>query len=185
LEVVIRIRKNRFRHNKPRHQGPRINRFIRVPEVRVLGSDGSQLGVMPTADAMKIADDEGLDLVEVSPTAKPPVCKVMDYGKYKYEQQKKAQETKKKQTKVIVKEIKLRPNTDSHDIEFKMNHVRRFLENKDKAKITIQFRGREMAHMDRARENLKKIIEMLADVAEPEVMPKVEGRTLSVIMAPK
>lgn len=162
-----------------------MNDRIRVPEIRVIGSDGTQLGVMRPEDALKIAMDEGLDLVEISPTAKPPVCKIMDYGKHKYEQQKKEHESKKKQVKVIVKEIKMRPNTDQHDIEFKMNHVRRFIEQKDKAKITIQFRGREMMHMDRAKLTLTKIITALADIAEVEMTPRVEGRTLSVILAPK
>jgi translation initiation factor IF-3 len=156
-----------------------------VPRVRVIGADGSQLGILTPQEAMKIASEDGLDLVEISPTADPPVCKIMDYGKYKYEKQKKLNESKKKQVVTQVKEIKLRPNTDDHDIEFKMNHVRRFLEQKDKAKITIQFRGREMQYVDRAKAMLIKIIKDLETVAEPEVMPKIEGRTLSVILAPK
>lgn len=171
--------------NRFQDRGPRMNDRIRVPQIRVIGSTGEQLGVMTPEEARRIAMDEGLDLVEISPTAKPPVCKIMDYGKHKYEKQKKEQENRKKQVKVVVKEIKLRPNTDSHDIEFKMNHVRRFIEDKDKAKITIQFRGREMAHMDRARANLKRIIDGLADIATPETEPRVEGRTLSVILGPK
>ncbi len=170
---------------RPRLTGPRINERIRVPEIRVIGSDGEQIGVMSTQEALRKAQDEGYDLVEISPTVKPPVCKIMDYGRYKYEKQKREHESKKKQTKVVVKEIKLRPNTDKHDIEFKMNHVRRFLEHKDKAKITVQFRGREMMHMNRARANLQNIIDALADVAELEMAPKIEGRTLSVILAPK
>jgi len=170
---------------RPKDRGPRMNHMIRSPQIRVIDSDGEQLGLMTPDGARKLADEQGLDLVEISPNSKPPVCKIMDYGKYKYEKQKKEQESKKKQTKVVVKEIKMRPNTDVHDIDFKVKHVRRFIEHKDKAKITIQFRGREMAHMDRARENLTKIIEGLADIAEPEASPKVEGRTLSVILAPK
>ncbi|EKD50174.1 MAG: translation initiation factor IF-3 [uncultured bacterium] len=162
-----------------------MNDRIRVPEIRVIGSQGDQLGVMTPFDAYKLAQEEGLDLVEISPTAKPPVCKIMDYGKFKYEKQKKEQESKKKQIKVVVKEIKLRPATDKHDIEVKMNHVRRFIAEKDKAKITMQFRGREMMHMDRARETFAGIVQSLKDVAEPETSPKVEGRTLSVIMMPK
>lgn len=140
---------------------------------------------MSPDEARKIAEEEGLDLVEISPTAKPPVCKIMDYGKYKYEKQKKEQESRKKQTKVVVKEIKLRPSTDVHDVNFKMKHVRRFLEHKDKAKIIIQFRGREMAHMNRGQEMLNRIISELSDVGQPEVAPRVEGRTLSVVLAPK
>lgn len=166
-------------------RGPRMNERIRVPEIRVIAADGEQLGVMTPEEARKIAADQGLDLVEIAATAKPPVCKIMDYGKHKYEKQKKEHEAKKKQTKIVVKEIKMRPNTDKHDIEFKLNHVRRFIEKKDKAKITIQFRGREMMHMDRAKENMQHMIERLADVAVPEMQPKVEGRTLSVILAPK
>ena len=142
------------------------------------------MGPMITDAAIKMAQDEGLDLVEVSPTAKPPVCKIMDYGKFRYEKQKKEQQSKKRQVKVVVKEIKLRPNTDEHDIETKMNHVRRFIAHKDKAKITIQFRGREMSHLDIAKVNLAKMIEKLSDVAEPESTPRVEGKTLSVIMMP-
>lgn len=143
------------------------------------------MGVMTPSDAMKIAEDEGLDLVEISPTAKPPVCKIMDYGKYKYELKKKEQQNKKKQVKISVKEIKLRPNTDAHDISYKMDHVRRFLQDKDKAKITIQFRGREIAYMDRAKQTLEKIVLDLADVGVAEMSPKVEGKTLSVILVPK
>lgn len=162
-----------------------MNDRIRVPEVRVIASDGSQLGVMTPQDATRMAQDEGLDLVEISPTAKPPVCKIMDYGKYKYEKQKKEQQSRKHQVKIAVKEIKLRPNTDDHDIEFKMNHVRRFIADKDKAKISIQFRGREITHMSRAKAMLEKIVVDLADVAVAEMAPKLEGRTLSVILAPK
>lgn len=180
------MRRPRFQRGRPRKErGPRMNDRIRVPEIRVIGAEGEQIGVVATSEALRMAEDVGLDLVEISPTAKPPVCKIMDYGKYKYEQQKKEHEKKKNQTKIVVKEIKMRPNTDRHDIEFKMNHVRRFLEKKDKAKITIQFRGREMMHMERARENLNHIVQQLADIAEPEMQPKVEGRTLSVILAPK
>lgn len=151
----------------------------------MIASDGAQLGVMTPSDAMKISEDEGLDLVEISPTAKPPVCKIMDYGKYKYELKKKEQQNKKKQVKISVKEIKLRPNTDAHDISYKMDHVRRFLQDKDKAKITIQFRGREIAYMDRAKQTLEKIVLDLADVGVAEMSPKVEGKTLSVILVPK
>ena len=156
-----------------------------MPKVRAISPDGEQLGVLSTIEALRIADEYGLDLVEISPNAEPPVCKIMDYGKYKYELQKKSQESKKKQVTVALKEIKLRPNTDVHDLEFKTKHVRRFLENKDKAKISIQFRGREMMHADRARETMKKILESIKDVGEPEKAPTMEGRTMSVIVAPK
>lgn len=167
-----------------KHSGPRMNHHIRVPEIRVIGSDGAQLGIMTPRDAMGLAQEEGLDLVEISPQAKPPVCKIMDYGKHKYEQQKKEQENKKKQVKISVKEIKLRPNTDTHDLEFKMKHVRRFIDDGDKVKVTIQFRGREMMFKDRGREILLGLVEDLKDVAEPETNPKMEGRTMSVVMGP-
>lgn len=169
---------------KPKQTGPRTNFRIRVPKVRVIASDGEQIGILDTKEAIRMAEDQGLDLVEISPNAEPPVCKIMDYGKYKYEQQKKEQESKKKQVVVQVKEIKLRPNTDIHDINFKLKHVRRFLEQKDKAKISIQFRGREMIHVDRAKENLNKIIDEVKDLGVPEREPKMEGRTLSVILQP-
>jgi len=171
-----------FRDRKP--TGPRINDRIRVPKVRVIDENGEQLGVLLTRAALDRAYDLGLDLVEVAPTADPPVCKIMDFGKYKYEMQKKEQASKKKQTVVSIKEIKLRPNTDKHDLEFKLNHVRKFLEHKDKAKITIQLRGREMMFKDRANEIMAEIILSLKGVGEPEQPPKMEGRTLSVIIAP-
>lgn len=143
------------------------------------------MGIIDTREALLLADDKGLDLVEVSPNSNPPVCKIMDYGKYKYEEQKKKQASKKKQTTMNIKEIKLRPNTDVHDLEFKSKHIRRFLEHKDKAKITVQFRGREMMHLDRGREMLDRIIRDMADIGAPESAPKKEGRFLSVILQPK
>lgn len=132
-----------------------------------------------------MAQDEGLDLVEIDPNAKPPVCKILDYGKYKYMKQKQQHESRKRQTVVHLKEIKLRPNIDSHDLEFKIRHVRRFLEEKDKAKITVQFRGREMQHMERARDVINRILKELEDVGVVEAPPKVEGRTLSMVLMPK
>ncbi|MCP5464446.1 MAG: translation initiation factor IF-3 [Deltaproteobacteria bacterium] len=176
--------KRGFQRPNPKDRGPRTNRRIRVPEVRVIAADGEQLGVMDTRDALSLAEEQGFDLVEVSPTAKPPVCKIMDHGKFKYEQQKKAQANKKNQVKVQVKEVKMRPNTDKHDIEFKMKHARRFLEDKDKVKLTMQFRGREMAFIERGMDHLKEAIQMLKDIGEAEGEPKREGRTLSVILAP-
>lgn len=167
------------------YSGPRINRMIRVPKIRVIGPDGEQIGVLTPDEAMKIAEDQGFDLVEISPKAEPPVCKIMDFGKYKYEMQKKQQESKKKQTVTVLKEIKLRPATEQHDLEFKMKHARRFIEEKDKVKITIQFRGREMAYVDRAKLMLNKIVKDFEDVAVAETSPKIEGRTLSVILGPK
>lgn len=178
-------RREPFGQRKGQFSGPRINFRIRVPKVRVIAADGEQLGILLTSEALKIAEEQGYDLVEVSPNAEPPVCKIMDFGKYKYEEQKKKQESKKKQTVVVVKEIKLRPNTDTHDIDFKMKHIRRFLEGKDKAKVTMQFRGREMMYVDRGKEVLKKIISDVADLGTPEREPRMEGRMLSVILQPK
>ncbi len=165
--------------------GPRMNFNIRVPQIRLIASDGKQLGIFATDGAIKMAQEEGLDLVEIDPNSKPPVCKVMDYGKYKYTLQKKQHENKKRQVIVHVKEIKVRPNIDEHDMEFKLRHVRRFLGDKDKAKITVQFRGREMQHIDRARDILNRFLKGTEDVAAVEMPAKVEGRTLSMILMPK
>jgi translation initiation factor IF-3 len=163
----------------------RVNFQIRVPEVRVVSSSGEQLGVMPTDKAVALADEEGLDLVEVSPTARPPVCRIMDYGKFKYQQSKKLQEAKKKQVQVQLKEVKLRPKTDEHDLQFKINHILRFLEEGNKAKVTLVFRGREITHMEFGKKSLDKIVEAIKDVAVIEVMPKMEGRSMFMIVAPK
>ena len=159
--------------------------MIRIPKVRVVAEDGEQLGIMLTEMALKRAMDAGLDLVEVASTANPPVCKIMDYGKFKYQQQKKKQESKKHQVVTVVKEIKLRPNTDDHDLDFKMKHAKRFIEEKDKVKITMQFRGREMMFLDRGKETLNKIVTDFDEIAEVEMPPQKEGRTLSVILAPR
>ncbi|MBX7149362.1 translation initiation factor IF-3 [bacterium] len=161
-----------------------MNRQIRVPQIRLIGSGGEQMGLFATDGAIKIAFDEGLDLVEIDPNANPPVCKIMDYGKYKYQLQKRQHESKKKQIVVHVKEIKIRPNIDEHDIEFKLNHVRRFLEDKDKAKITLQFRGREMMHADRGKELMDKFIKGTEGLGEVETPPKMEGRNLSMVLTP-
>ena len=139
---------------------------------------------MQTKDALRLAEEEGFDLVEVSPTAKPPVCKIMDYGKYKYEQEKKKREAKKHQTVVHVKEVKLRPSTDKHDLDTKLKHIRRFLEEGNKAKLTVKFRGREMAHRDLGEKVLKDLIAELGDSAKIDQYPKFEGKMLSAIVAP-
>ena len=167
-----------------RSREARVNFRIRVPEVRVIASDGKQLGVMQTRDALKAAEEEGLDLVEISPTARPPVCKIMDYGKYKYEQEKKRREAKKHQTVVLLKEVKLRPTTDEHDLQTKLKHVKRFLEDGNKAKLTVKFRGREMAHKDLGEEVLKKMITEIGELAKLDQPPKFEGKMLSAILAP-
>jgi translation initiation factor IF-3 len=153
--------------------------------VRVIGADSEQLGIITLAEALTLAESQQLDLVEVSPTAVPPVCRIMDYGKFKYQQSKKLQEAKKKQVQVQLKEVKLRPKTDDHDILFKIKHVRRFLEEGNKAKITVVFRGREITHMDIGKEALDRFADDLQDVAVIEVRTKMEGRSMYMIVAPK
>jgi translation initiation factor IF-3 len=151
----------------------------------VIGAESEQLGILPLNEAMQIAESQHLDLVEVSPTAIPPVCRIMDFGKFKYQQSKKLQEAKKKQVQVQLKEVKLRPKTDEHDLQFKIKHVRRFLEEGNKAKITVVFRGREITHMELGQAALDKFVEELQDVALIEVRPKMEGRNMFIIVAPK
>src|SRR5271154_5030637 len=163
----------------------RINHRIRVPEVRVIGADGSMLGVLQTHEAMPMAQEQGLDLVEVNPKAEPPVCKILDFGKYKYEEKKKTAEAKRKQTVVEIKEIKLRPKTDDHDVNFKIKAARRFLEAGHKVKITVRFRGREITHPEKASEQIDIIVKALEDVANLETRPMMEARAMSLIIAPK
>lgn len=163
----------------------RINQFIRAREVRVIDPEGNQLGVVPTQKALETAEEAGLDLVEVSPNADPPVCKIMDYGRYKYEQTKKKQEAKKKQSTFQLKEIKVRPKTGEHDLQVKMGHIRKFLGKKDKVKVTVIFRGREITLSDRGRELLKQMATELEDVAVVEQYPKFEGRTMMMVLSPK
>ncbi|MHB9004148.1 MAG: translation initiation factor IF-3 [Coriobacteriia bacterium] len=163
---------------------PRINEKIRVPRVRLIGVDGSQLGIFTTSDAQQIADDQNLDLVEVAPNSDPPVCRVMDYGKYKYEQDMKAKKARKHQTRVEIKEIKFRPKIDIHDYETKKKHVVRFLEAGAKVKVTIMFRGREMVHAERGLAILEKLAEELTDLAIIEAQPKLEGRNMFMLIAP-
>jgi translation initiation factor IF-3 len=162
-----------------------INRKIRAREVRVIDPDGEQIGVVPIETALAAAADLGLDLVEVSPNANPPVCKIMDYGRYKYEQTKKKQEAKKKQTTFQVKEIKVRPKTGDHDLQVKMGHIRKFLGKKDKVKVTVLFRGREITLSDRGRELLQRIATEFEDIAVVEQYPKFEGRTMMMVLSPK
>ncbi len=151
----------------------------------MIDPDGNQIGVVPTDKALSVAADFGLDLVEVSPNANPPVCKIMDYGRYKYEQTKKQQEAKKKQSTFQVKEIKVRPKTGDHDLEVKIGHIRRFLEKKDKVKVTLIFRGREITLTDLGREVLEKVAEETEDMAVVEQHPKFEGRTMVMVLSPK
>lgn len=162
-----------------------MNEKIRASEVRVIGHDGQQLGIIPIRRALELAAQEHLDLVEVAPNAEPPVCKIMDYGKFKYQQNKRSQEAKKKQTVIQVKEIKIRPKTDEHDLQVKMRHIKRFLGQKDKAKVTILFRGREIAYADQGMKVLERIREELKDEIVVEQQPKMEGRNLIMILAPK
>ncbi|MCC6524237.1 MAG: translation initiation factor IF-3 [Polyangiaceae bacterium] len=163
----------------------RINHRIRVPEVRVIDANGDMLGVLTTQDALRRAREQGLDLVEINPKAAPPVCKILDFGKFKYEEKKRARETKRKQAVVEVKEIKLRPKTDDHDLDFKTRAARRFLENGNKVKFTVRFRGREITHPERAREQLEGISAKCEDLANIEVRASMEGRTMILMMAPK
>ena len=162
-----------------------INEQIRDKEVRVIGEDGEQLGIMSTKEAQKLADDAGLDLVKIAPTAKPPVCKIVDYGKYRYEQARREKEAKKKQKTIEIKEIRLSPNIDTNDLNTKMNAARKFLSKGDKVKVTLRFRGREMAHMASSKHILDDFAENLSDVATLEKAPKVEGRSMTMFLAEK
>ena len=171
--------------HRPPPQRVRINANIRAPEVRLIGEDGEQIGVMEVKDALAHAAKSNLDLVEVAPQASPPVCRIMDYGKYKYQQSKKQQEAKRRQTTIQVKEVKVRPKIEEHDMNFKLKNIRRFLADRDKVKVTMIFRGREMAHQDRGYLILKQMAETLTDVGQVEQEPKHEGRTLFMIIAPK
>ena len=167
-----------------RDSGPRVNDRIRVPEIRLIDHEGENRGVMSPLDAIRLAESVGLDLVEISPGAVPPVCKIMDFGKFKYEQQKKAAEARKKQKIIEVKEVKFRPNIDDHDYDVKMRNVSRFLEDGDKVKITLRFRGREMAHQDLGREVLERIAKDTEGLGKVESMPKVEGRQMIMVIGP-
>lgn len=162
----------------------RINERIRVPQVRLIDEKGEQVGIVPTIQALSMARDRGLDLMEVSPNAQPPVCKICDYGKFKYEKKKKEHQAKKKQVVIKVKEVQLRPQTDDHDLEYKFKNVREFLIEGDKAKITIMFRGREIAYLEQGHKMLQKLIEQVKDVANVEYPPKLEGKKLIMILAP-
>lgn len=162
-----------------------INEQIRDKEVRVIGEDGEQLGVMPTKEALKLAEEAGVDLVKIAPAAKPPVCKIVDYGKFKYEQTRKEKEAKKKQKTVEIKEIRLSPNIDTNDLNTKINAARKFISKGDRVKITLRFRGREMAHMHNSKHILDDIAEALSDIAVVDKAPKVEGRSMTMFLAEK
>ena len=163
----------------------RVNHRIRVPEVRVIDADGSMLGVLQTHEALRKAQEQGLDLVEVNPKAEPPVCKILDFGKYKYEEKKKQAQARRNQSVVEIKEIKLRPKTDDHDINFKVKAARRFIEAGHKVKFTVRFRGREITHPEKAHEQLDIILKALDDVSNVETRPMMEARAMSLVVSPK
>jgi len=169
----------------PPRDGPRVNEDIRVPQVRLIDQDGEMLGVMSARDALMRAFDAGLDLLEISPNAVPPVCKILDYGKYKYEQQKKANEARKKQKTVEIKEVKVRPNIDDHDYDVKMRAMKSFIGEGDKVKVTLRFRGREMAHQDLGIKVLERIRQELGETIKVESMPRLENRQMIMVLAPK
>ncbi|WP_319561808.1 translation initiation factor IF-3 [Marispirochaeta sp.] len=163
----------------------RINEQIRVREVRLIDGDGEQRGVLPVTEAIQLAQDAGLDLVEIAPNANPPVCKILDYGKYKFEQEKRNRESKKKQKLLKMKEIRMQPKIEKHDMEFKAKHIRTFLEEGNKVKVTVRFRGRELAHTELGRVVLEKILELLGDSFIVDRPPAMEGRFMSMILNPK
>lgn len=173
--------------NRPTEERVRVNHEIRVRQVRVIDEEGQQLGIMAPRDAMREAEDRGLDLVEVAPKAVPPVCRIMDYGKYKYEQKRRARESRKHQHVVSVKEVKVRPKIDPHDLEHKVGHAREFLADGNKVKITVMFRGREMAHPEFGKELLRKIIESTKEIATSDTAPeqvRLEGRNMCLVLTP-
>ena len=169
----------------PKKTGPRVNEDIAVPEVRLIGEEGEQIGVVEIKDAIERAYDIGLDLVEIAPNSDPPVCKILDVGKLKYQEQKKRNEARKKQKTIDIKEIKLRPNIDIHDYDVKMRNARRFIDDGDKVKVTLRFRGREMAHQELGAQVLERVRNELDAIAKVEQMPKMEGRQMVMVVAPR
>ena len=163
----------------------KVNAQINAPELRVVGPESEQLGILSIAEALEKAQEFGLDLVEVAPNADPPVCKIMDYGKFRYQQQKRAHEAKKKQTVIQIKEVKVRPKIDEHDYQFKLKHVKRFLDAGDKAKVSVMFRGREIVHRDLGRKLLDRFVEDTKEIGEIESMPKMEGRNMTMVLTAK
>lgn len=180
-----RSRTIKGQNNNQKNAEPRVNRRIRAREVRLISGDGEQLGIVPLPRALMMAEEDGLDLVEVAPNARPPVCKLMDYGKFKYMQKQKAKEAKKNATQIQVKEVKFRPKTDEHDILFKVNHIRRFLAEGNKTKVSVIFRGREITHKERGQMIMRRVLEELGTEAGiVEMAPRMEGRTMIMILAP-
>lgn len=176
---------NKARFNSPKKHGPAVNERIKANSVRVISEKGDMLGVYKTDDAIKLAFEQGLDLVEVSPNASPPVCKIIDHGKYKYQVQKKLAEAKKKQKTFEVKEVKLRPGIEDHDYGVKLKSIQRFLSGGDKVKITLRFKGREMAYHQRGMEVLKKLESAIESVAKIEQVPTLEGKHMIMVVAPR
>ena len=178
------FQKQNYFQKRTRPKGPKANERIRAPEVQVISSDGKTLGTLSTQEAIKIAKQEGLDLIEISPNTNPPVCKIIDIGKYKYDQQKKAHKAKKKQKVMNLKEIKLRPVTEIHDYNFKIKNAQRFLTKGDKVKFTVQFRGREMQHTSLGYELMQRITNDTSSLGKVEVQPKFEGKQIIMIIQP-
>ena len=174
----------RFSDRRRPEQQYRINHRIRVPEIRVI-LDEEQLGIMPTHEALRLAEEKGLDLVEISPRAFPPVCRIMDFGKFKYEESKKKQQTRRKASTVETKEIKFRPKTEEHDMDFKVKHVRRFLEEGNKVRLAVVFRGREITHPQTGMAVLNRVVERCNDIATVEATPNMEGRRMIMVIAPR
>lgn len=169
----------------PTREGPRVNNDIDVDKVRLVGADGENVGIVGIDEALDMAAEAGMDLVEVSPNADPPVCKILDYGKFKYKAQKKANEARKKQKTVDIKEIKMRPNIDQHDYDVKMRSMTKFIDEGDKVKVTLRFRGREMAHQELGMRVLHRVRDDLQEVSKVEQFPKMEGRQMTMVIAPK
>ena len=176
--------KQNYFQRRTKDRGPRSNNRISSPEVQVIASDGENLGTLNTNEAISMAKNQGLDLIEIAPNANPPVCKIMDMGKYKYDAQKKANLAKKKQKIIALKEIKMRPVTETHDYEFKVKNAKKFIAKGDKVKFTVKFKGREMQHTDLGKELMNKIIEETKDIAKVESKPKFEGRQMVMIIQP-
>ncbi len=170
---------------EPERSGPRVNDRIRVTRVLVIDDEGRKLGEFMTEDAIQLAKSRGLDLIEVAPNARPPVCRLGDFGRMKYERQKKEKEAKKRQTNVTLKEVKLRPKTDEHDFEFKVKHATRFLEEGNKVKVTVRFRGREMAHRDIGERRCLEVAKAVEELGLIETRPNMEGRQMFMILAPR
>ena len=169
----------------PSREGPRVNRDIAVAQVRLIDEQGENVGIVAKDEAIERAEDAGMDLVEISPGADPPVCKILDYGRFKYQDQKKKNEARKKQKTIDIKEIKMRPNIDTHDYDVKMRSINRFIADGDKVKVTMRFRGREMVHQELGLKVLDRVRDQLDEVAKVEQFPKMEGRQMIMVVAPK